>query len=350
MLTDKLINKAFNAAESLISTDRSRCVRMRFNKNTCSICTASCRAKAISIDGGIAVDVNKCTECMQCVSECPSGCFTAREENFSILLSKLKKPQSSLSNTVLGCKRARDTDAHVKTCCLGFLSEEHMIALSEYLDKPLSLNLTDCAGCKNAFIVQLLKERLERVGTKISFDIGKRILLTEKKVDLFIEDVPLDRRSFFQTLKTMTFTQVAGLIDNSDNDKFLSYSTKRLPLKRDTLNTVLRELANSNTVADILHNYAFTVKAGSSCTNCFACIGMCPTGALKIKKDEEGSGLLFNSSLCIGCGLCSDFCPDAAMNVFPGYFGNNYFEHIIMRNAEAMPARAVKDQLLIANI
>jgi ferredoxin len=281
---------------------------------------------------------------MLCVSECPSGCFVERDENFLGILSKLKKVQSSLSHAVLGCKQARNVDAHVKTCCLGVLSEEHMIALTGYLDKPLSLNMTACIGCKNAFVVQSLKERLQRAGTKTSFDIGKRILLAEKKADLVFEDVPLDRRGFFQALKTMSFTQIAGLVDKNNDDMPVSYSEKRLPLKRTTLNTVVRNLADSKAIEDILHNYAFTVKAGPSCTNCFACIGMCPTGALKIKKDAEGSGLLFNASLCTGCGLCGEFCPVAAAKVSPGFFGRNYFEHTIC-NADAFANHAVMDNV-----
>jgi ferredoxin len=107
----------------------------------------------------------------------------------------------------------------------------------------------------------------------------------------------------------------------------VSYAAKKLPLKRNILNTIVRKLADSNAVTDLLHKYAFTVKTGASCNNCFACIGMCPTGALKIRKDADGPGLLFNSSLCTGCGLCRDFCPAHAVSVSPGFFGTNYFEH-----------------------
>ncbi len=339
MLTDKLINKAFSTAEPLISTDRSRCVRMRFNENTCSICTANCRSGAISIDDGIAVEARKCTECMLCVSECPSGCFIVADEDFFVILSKLRKTQNSVSNPVLGCKQARDTEAHEKTRCLGFLSEEHLIALTEYLDKPLSLNLTACGGCRNSFIVEMLKERIQSARTKTSLDVGKRIILAEKKANLVFEDVSVDRRGFLKALKTMTFTQVAGLIEKTDAGIPLSYTEKKLPLKRNIFNTVVRKLANGNAVAGLLRNYAFTVKTGETCNNCFACIGMCPTGALKIKKDTNGPGLLFNSSLCTGCGLCSDFCPAHAVSVSPGFFGNNYFEYAIC-NAGAFTVHA----------
>lgn len=329
MLQEKIINKALSTAEPPIATDRSRCVRMRFNKNTCTMCIAKCRTNAIAIDGGIALDAGKCTECMLCVSECPSGCFTVANEDFFVLLSKLRKKQNSVPHPVLGCKQARETEAHEKTCCLGFLSEEHLIAFAGYLDKPLSLNLTACGGCRNSFIVETLKERIQNARTKTSLDVGEKILLAGKKADLVFEDVSLDRRGFFQALKTMSFTQVAGFLDKNDAEIPVSYTTKRLPLKRGILNNVVRKLPDGSAVTDILHNYAFTVKAGSSCNNCFACIGMCPTGALKIKKDAEGPGLLFNSSLCNGCALCRDFCRMEAITVSKGFTGTDYFEYDI---------------------
>jgi formate hydrogenlyase subunit 6/NADH:ubiquinone oxidoreductase subunit I len=71
---------------------------------------------------------------------------------------------------------------------------------------------------------------------------------------------------------------------------------------------------------------------------------MCPTGALKINKDAEGPGLLFNSSLCTGCCLCGDFCPAEALTVCPGYFGKNYDEHDVC-NAEVFTVHAVAGKL-----
>ncbi len=327
MLQDKSITKALSGAESPVATDRSRCVRMRFSGNTCSVCTAKCAAAAISIDGGIAIDAAKCSGCMLCVSECPSGCFSAVGEDFTFLLSRLRKTQNSIPTCVLGCKAARDTEAHVKTCCLGFLSEEHLIALTGYLDKPLYLNLTACGACRNYYIVERLKERIHNVRTKASLDVGAKIIAAETKADLVFEDVSLDRRGFFQALKTMSFKQVAGLLDENDADKPLSYSAKRIPLKRELLNTVIRKLSDGTPATAMLSNYAFTVKAGPSCTNCSACVGMCPTGALKDKKDADGAGLLFNSSLCNGCALCRDFCPARAVSVSNGYVGKGFFEH-----------------------
>ncbi|HEY6011531.1 MAG TPA: 4Fe-4S binding protein [Nitrospirota bacterium] len=329
MLREKIVNKTFGSAAPLISADRSRCVRMRFNKSTCRICTSSCRHGAISIDGGIAVDAGKCTACMLCVSECPSGCFTVTDEDFSILLCKIRKVQKSVPHAVLGCKHARETGAHEKTGCFGFLSEEHLIAFAGYLDKPLSLNLTSCGGCRNSFIVETLKERVHRIQSRTTLDIEGKIFLAENKADMVFEDVPMDRRGFFQAIRTMGLTRVTDLIEKSCGEVPVSYTAKRLPLRRTAFNNVISRLKNRTAAAGILRMYAFSVLAGTSCTVCSACIGMCPTGALRTRKDADASYLLFNSSLCTGCGLCGDFCPHAALTVTTGFWGKNYFDHDI---------------------
>lgn len=327
MLKDAIINKAFSVADFPIKTEISRCVRMRFNKNTCPICMQNCKAAALSVDGGVAINTGKCTLCMICVSECPSECFAVTGMDFFSLLGRLIKTQNAVPYPVLGCKKVGNVQAHEKTVCMGFLSEEHLIALTLFLEKPLQINLTVCAGCENSFIVETIKGRIQRAKEKTALNVQNKVVLVENKADLVFDEVSYDRRGFLKTLKNTAFMRISGLFDENNVEMVKSYSAKKIPLKRDLLNTVLKKLPEGKAVTSILENYAFSVKAGASCTNCFACIGMCPTGALKIKKDKEGAGLLFNSSLCNGCALCRDFCPVGAVSVSQGFSGRGYFKY-----------------------
>jgi ferredoxin len=215
-----------------------------------------------------------------------------------------------------------------------------LIALTGSLDKPLYLNLAACGRCNNSFIVKTIRERIQRTQTNTGLDVENKILVVEKIEDLAFEDVSVDRRGFFQALKNMTMTRLGGILDENDAEISRSYSAKIIPLKRDILNNIIHKFSDGSAVTSILKNYAFTVKAGPSCNNCFACIGMCPTGALKIKKDTAGMGLLFNASLCNGCALCRDFCPSGAVFVSAGFSGGNFFEHEIC-NPNAYVSRAV---------
>jgi ferredoxin len=49
------------------------------------------------------------------------------------------------------------------------------------------------------------------------------------------------------------------------------------------------------------------------CTNCGACIAVCPTGAFKV--DPKTRCVLFLNEKCIACGLCIKACPPRAMEV-----------------------------------
>jgi Pyruvate/2-oxoacid:ferredoxin oxidoreductase delta subunit len=77
---------------------------------------------------------------------------------------------------------------------------------------------------------------------------------------------------------------------------------------------------------DLLHAYYYTLGIEDSCNNCFACVGMCPTGALKIDRQESGAVLAFNASFCGGCGLCEAFCRNSSASVRSGFSGDSPFD------------------------
>lgn len=329
MLKEKLIDKALRSSELSISIDRSRCMRMRFNNNECPVCTSNCHTGAITIDNDIVIDADKCTLCMVCVSECPADCFDLKGGDFFGILARLRKMRNSVPWPVLACKSGAGKDAHEKTSCLGSLSEEHLIALNTLMDRPVQLNLTACLQCRNSFIIDTLKDRIAGIKETTGIDISEKAVLIENKADLRFNEVSYDRRGFFNAIKNMTFRGASGFFENGEGEAIQAYSQKGVPLKRDILNKTLRTITDKDIAARVLKEYAFTVKADASCDNCFSCVGMCPTGALKSRRDESGSGLLFNPSMCIGCALCRDFCLNNSIAVLQGYCGERYFDHDI---------------------
>lgn len=51
------------------------------------------------------------------------------------------------------------------------------------------------------------------------------------------------------------------------------------------------------------------------CFQCGACTGICPVGALYIKR--PGMEVVFDPDKCTGCSLCVPICPVRAMEVSP---------------------------------
>lgn len=327
MLREKLIDKVFAKTELPVKVDRSRCMRMRFDQNECSRCTSNCRLKAITLGDDIAIDADKCTSCMVCVSECPSDCFEIKDHDFFSLLSKLRKIQHLVPYPVLGCKSADKTDAHEKTACLGYLSDEHLLALNVFMDKPVLINLTACAECENYFIVEILKEHMADIKEATGTDVSEKVVPVENKSALHFESISYDRRAFFKALKNITFIHASEIFAGSDAGDDQSYSFKKLPVKRKILNAVLKSGPDKEQAEIMLREYAFSVTVNESCDNCFSCVGMCPAGALKSHRDESGDSLLFNSSMCSGCGLCRDFCLNESIKLAHGYIGDNFFEY-----------------------
>ncbi len=49
------------------------------------------------------------------------------------------------------------------------------------------------------------------------------------------------------------------------------------------------------------------------CTDCGACIVICPTDALVI--DPQTGEVIFNADECVACGICVPVCPPRAMSI-----------------------------------
>ena len=327
MLKEKIIAKALNAGKS-ISTDRSRCLRMRLNRNSCTSCMEQCRFNAIAIVEDVQIEANQCSDCMMCVSSCHSDCFEINGFDFYSLIGKLRKIQSSVGPPVLGCRANVSALSHEKTFCFGFLSEEHIITLSVLMNGPLQINLSGCADCRNSFIIAALEKRIHDVEEKTALGVVDKVRLIKNKKDLDFQEVSYGRRGFFKALKNFTFIKAAGLFGDEDHgEERKAYSAKTVPFKRELLNRVL-EISPEETRKALLKNYYYTVDAIDTCNNCFACIGMCPTGALKIENIGDDRDLFFSAALCNGCGLCESFCMSSSVKIQKGFSGDNPFECI----------------------
>lgn len=336
MLKRKIIDKALYAGNP-ISTDRSRCLRMRFNRNSCTRCMEQCRFNAVKIAQDVEIMANQCSECMLCVSSCDSDCFDIRGFDFYSLIGKLEKIESSVGPPVLGCRANAKPHSHEKTFCFGCLSEEHIIALSVFMNTYLQIDVSQCMDCRNSFIIEALDKRINDIDAKTSIGAVDKVRLIKNKSDLDFQEVSYGRRGFFKALKNFTFIKAAGLFGAEDHgEDRQAYSAKTVPFKRELLNRVL-EISPEETRKALLKNYYYTVNATDTCNNCFACIGMCPTGALKIEGQEDDRGLVFSASLCIGCGLCRDFCKSRSVAVKIGFSGDNPFKFISAKSDDRRP-------------
>jgi len=82
---------------------------------------------------------------------------------------------------------------------------------------------------------------------------------------------------------------------------------------KDKVKNALDYLGSFNVQVERL---AATIKRDDEkCFQCGACTGICPVGALAIKRPEME--VVFDPEKCTGCSLCVPICPVRAMEVSP---------------------------------
>ncbi len=313
-----LMTTELSESEYTLSVFPSRCLKMRLEESGCEKCLAECPSTAIILDPELSINKERCSTCMRCSAVCPTEALTSSEIKFGLILNKLKKAQQP----VLGCERFPQMPAHCKTQCLGWISEEHLLAFLCFLPE-VQLNMSACASCVNSFTVEQVRSEVAAVSEKIGIDLSAKIRIVEYEDDLEFEAVALDRRGFFNAFKKIVAQEVVAIMDSNSNEEEASdYGQKMLPEKRALLNHILLQTSGEMR-EEILHSYFYDIAIDATCDGCSDCVAICPTEALKTDIDSEFDHIILDALQCNGCGLCEEFCPLAAIRIKKGVLKNS---------------------------
>ncbi len=296
-----------------IGLDRSRCLRSRYRKSACTECTVVCVNQAITLeDGIISRDPDLCKGCLLCVSNCPSDAFQW-ESNWHWNFIRTVQTQSQ---ALIGCQKTLSMGNHAVLPCLGLISEEFIMALFFSIDTPVYVDTTQCSACENCHILPAFELKLSCVSKKLGISIADRIRLLREKNQTHELQREVGRRKFFGELRNI-------IVPSSRTRKpvavpeFSYFSQKKHPSNSELL--LFAVLQSPEDIREsILENYFYSIRIASQCELCGKCAAMCPTGALKLKKEERSKALLFRMFNCNGCKLCQEFCRQQAISIRTG--------------------------------
>lgn len=254
-----------------IAVNQSRCSRIRFNKSSCRKCFEVCSPQAIKIDEeGLGIDQSACTECMLCVSSCPTDVFKIRGFDFFSIVDELKK----IHAPVISCNVADNIEAHIRTACLGFFSEIHFAFISLVLTEPIQLNLTACNRCVNGPVVSALEKTFEHLEKMLSKNYTSHIKLIRKISDLNYQPISYTLRNFFRAIRYQALEKPIRALDSLEaGKKQTTYADKLIPETVVLLNRVMHE-APKSLKHTILESFYFDIKVNTNCDSCFACVGV----------------------------------------------------------------------------
>lgn len=288
----------------------ARCLRSRFFKNNCQLCKAVCPVDAVTLLSSVAIDYDRCTQCMLCVGACPNGAIESKFAPFHLLVKKLDE----IPAPVLGCSAiAEEKRWHADVPCVGIFTPEHLVAFSALVRGVIQVNLTRCQSCRNGAMVAVLRARLAEAAHMYPLAVQKIILVTDSTALNFTPKM-MGRRALFGFLREKATEETARMFHlvSAEKTQSTSYGVKALPARRQLLNHIAREAS-----APELQRFGYAeVAVQEHCVLCPACSAICPTGALVLSENDGVKSLTFDRSLCTGCGLCAEFCPKKAIVVF----------------------------------
>ncbi len=321
MLTQPLIEKLCSSSVVKIEFDIKRCLRSRFNKNNCLNCLQICRSGALELHGRqIVFDAEKCTNCMQCTA-CPNDAFVDSIDILSLLQALAIKKEAVL----LSCEQGIDNDNRIVVPCIGFLSEPLLAAINSVVREKCFLDISRCVECANNHCLTALHRNMENFAHKIKHSGEIRLKCHFDKQFGLADDGENGRRSFLRLIrKTITdMGKEAVTFQFADSERTEDPHSKKQGRNLSALQYAFSTASDERMFEkEALREYFFSVNTNGYCDCCPSCTGMCPTGALKRKKENDKKQLTFISANCSGCGLCVDFCRKDALILKSGFSGD----------------------------
>lgn len=295
--------------------DPSICAHARNGVVACTRCIDACPTLAIhSIGEQIEVDPYLCQGGGTCVASCPSGAMQYRYPPLSDLLGRIRRLLQHYQQDGGDAARVLIIDAENSSTV-----DERLDQLADNLI-PLvvdEIGIVDLAIILNTLAAGALQVALlipEGCPASVRRSIEAQVELTHHLLDGMGYGRDCVLTCNIDELSNIS----AGQAQTRPSANHANFNDKRtmIHLALEHLHRHAPQPAVSLTLYPEAPFGEVRVDA-QACTLCFACTGVCPTGALL--SGNETPQLNFIEDSCVQCGLCEQTCPENAIRLQPRY-------------------------------
>lgn len=279
------------------SLRKNRCINSLQKREKCELCKECCKDKAISMENGLEIDDEKCSNCGICISACPTGTFVP-------MIEVVEKQYNSINKSddiIISCSLEAET-TDLKVNCLASLPWEFLAYVA--IDNNIKLLVKKCEHCKEERLKKQIGLNLERLKIFLGEDeFNGRVTIINDYEKLPTREYT--RRELFKMWgeeSKRLMTNVAPIkIEQNKNAKIYR-------------SLLLNKLKGKEIFTKDKDKYGWCgIDVNDKCWGCGICARICPQVAIEVKSDENGKRkFIHNYTRCTHCGLCSLVCLDKA--------------------------------------
>ncbi|MGL5677183.1 MAG: 4Fe-4S dicluster domain-containing protein [Cellulosilyticaceae bacterium] len=287
-LTQYVVDKMMEEEHPTVNA--SRCMNARQRKVKCTQCKHICPQSVYTRPGEVG-EWQKCINCNQCVTACPSRALASSVKTLEQYERILEKETSSVW---IGCEKSEGAYT-LKVQCLAALPWEYLAYM--LLQSKVMLAIGKCQTCEQSQCIDILKSQLHLVSETIGSEIiEKRLVFTTEENGA---QAPMYSRRemmhlFFRSSKRSVAKLVPDFLQEEVGSEGLLY--------RVMLHEQMKRQKG---------DFKWTIPHYTDkCWGCTTCIKVCPQQALEMVDQDEMRYVKLHLWKCNQCGLCEQVCYD----------------------------------------